>query len=134
MPIRELTQRFVMFVGVGAVGTAAHFAVLLAFVEIFSLNPTLSSACGFVVGAVVNYLLNYRFTFDSNRRHIETAPRFATVAAIGGVLNVVIVHFGTETLSMNYIVSQVVSTGMVLVFNFVANSLWTFATRASMKR
>jgi putative flippase GtrA len=127
-------RRFATFAAVGILGTAAHYAVLVALVEWMKVAPTVSTGLGFAVGAIVNYCLNYRVTFASNLRHAHTAPRFFAIAAVGGVLNVFLMHVGTVMLSLHYIVSQVLATGIVLILNFIANSVWTFATQVDSKQ
>jgi putative flippase GtrA len=129
-----MARRFLLFAGVGALGTAVHYLVLAVLVEVADVDPRLATAFGFAAGAIVNYALNYRFTFVSSRSHLETAPRFFAIAVIGGVLNVFLVHLGTQVLAMHYFVSQILSTGIVLVFNFAANSAWTFAVTTGIKR
>ena len=122
-------QQFMVFAGVGAIGTAGHYAVLILLVERLGVSPTLASACGFVVGAVINYLLNYHVTFASRQSHLQTLPRFMTIAFAGALLNTGIMAVGNGTLGWNYLVAQVIATGCVLVFGFLANRMWTFATR-----
>ena len=68
---------------VGAVASLAHYAVLIALVEIGGAPPVPAALCGYVVGGIVSYLLNRRHTFASDRPHREAAWRFALVALLG---------------------------------------------------
>jgi putative flippase GtrA len=120
-------QQFIVFAGVGAIGTAGHYAVLILLVEWLGVAPTPASICGFAVGAVINYALNYHVTFASRRRHSHTLPRFLAIAAVGALINTAIMHLGTETFAFNYLLCQLAATGCVLVFGYIANRLWTFA-------
>jgi len=72
---RELGIQFTKFAGVGVIGTIGHYAVLVALVNLLGTNPVFSSGIGATVGAVINYMLNYRHTFDSKARHREAAPK-----------------------------------------------------------
>src|SRR5262245_8016411 len=78
-----LARQFLTFAAVGAVGTAAHFAVLVLLVEALDFSPAAATTVGFVCGAVVNYALNRRFTFVSARSHRAALPQFLLVAALG---------------------------------------------------
>jgi putative flippase GtrA len=120
-------HQFLSFAGVGAIGTAAHYAVLILLVEAVDLNVPVSSTCGFVVGAIVNYYCNYRFTFMSTRQHREAVPRFAAVAAAGAVMNSALMYGATRLLEIHYLYSQIAVTALVLLFNFTANRYWTFS-------
>ena len=75
-------------------------------------------------------LLNRRITFRSNRRHREAAPRFMIVAALGLSLNTLFMYLHVALLGVNYLIGQVISTGIVLMSNFLANRHWTFRTRS----
>ena len=119
-------KQFVSFTAVGAVGTAAHYSALIALVQIMHLNPVRASGVGFVIGAFVNYALNYRLTFRSKKLHRESMPKFFIVASLGLVLNTLLMALLVEALKLYYIVSQIVATASVLIWNFLANRSWTF--------
>lgn len=125
--MKALAWQFVRFGGVGLIGTSAHYLVLLILVEALAQTPVFASSCGAVAGALINYILNRRITFASTRPHREALPRFLLVALAGLVLNAV---FMAAQLGMgvHYLLAQLVATALVLVFNFVANRLWTFKT------
>ena len=46
--------RFLRFAMVGALGTLAHYSLLLALVEVAGAEPVVGSVAGFVLGARVN--------------------------------------------------------------------------------
>jgi len=119
-------KQFASFTGVGAIGTAAHYCVLIALVDVLQLRPIPSSALGFTVGAFVNYSLNYRFTFRSTKMHRESMPKFFIVATAGLLLNTAIMGVLTAMLSVHYLLAQIVATAGVLVWNFSINRCWTF--------
>lgn len=121
-----VVKRFLRFAGVGVFGTIAHYLVLVLLVEGMALTPLLASSIGFTVGALVNYMLNYRFTFRSKRRHREALPRFYLVAVAGFVINGLVMLILAEKLALQYLLAQVLATGIVLIWGFTANSLWTF--------
>ncbi|MGD8569276.1 MAG: GtrA family protein [Gammaproteobacteria bacterium] len=127
-PQARLTiQQFVTFAGVGAIGTAGHYLTLILLVQAFDVIPVTASSVGFLVGAVINYILNYRYTFRSDKRHSEAMLKFFIVAAIGAALNGFIMYLGTEVGDIHYLLVQIGATGTVVFFTFVLNRLWTFA-------
>ena len=127
MPGMRTVRQFMAFTGVGAVGTAGHYLTLVLLVEALHRDPVLSTSMGFVVGAMINYILNYKYTFSSNKAHHETLFRFLLVALIGALINSGIMYVGTTLWSVNYLLTQIVATGIVLVQNFTLNKLWTFS-------
>lgn len=122
----KLLAQFVCFASVGVIGTAVHYAILILCVQLFNLNVLLSSGLGFVGGAITNYILNYRFVFKSKKQHQLTFIKFIIVALFGLMINTLIMWFATEIMLLNYIVSQILSTLLVLLWNFMGNKIWTF--------
>jgi putative flippase GtrA len=120
-----IARQFLAFATVGACGTAVHYATLIAGVSI-GIDPVTASALGWTFGAVVNYSLNYRFTFRSRLSHRQAAPRFAAIAAIGLVLNTLLMAIQIGPLGLHYLVAQVFATGAILCCNFVLSRTWAF--------
>jgi putative flippase GtrA len=121
--------RFVAYAGVGAIGTAAHYAVLTSLVLMQACGPWLASAFGASVGAVLNYVLNYRLTFRATASHGKTAPRFFAIATAGVGLNYALMLVLIQRLGASWLVAQLVTTVCVLLLTYSANSLWTFRLR-----
>ena len=126
--LRGLAIGFVRFAGVGVIGTSAHYATLVILASFLGANAVLASSAGYVVGGIVNYLLNYRFTFRSNLSHVMTAPRFFAIALAGFFLNAAVMSLLTSTVEWHYLLAQIVATITVLLWNFLANYFWTFGS------
>jgi len=118
--------KFLKFSAVGALGTLAHYSVLIFLVQILSVNVLVATSIGALVGALVNYLLNYRWTFASNKRHSEAMVKFFAVAGVGFVLNGLFMTLFSAVLALHYLIAQVITTAMVLFWNFLGNHYWTF--------
>lgn len=125
--------QFLRFATVGAVGTAAQYAVLWGGVTFATLPATGASAMGFVLGALINYLLNYHITFASDRPHFDAATRFFSVAGAGLAINTGLMHVQTIWFGWHYLVAQVVATAVVLGWNFIVNRIWTFGDSTTVK-
>jgi putative flippase GtrA len=117
--------RIVRYLVVGGIATAIQYAILVFLVRGFGMAPTAASSIGFVLSAVVNYLLNYRFTFQSDRPHGPAAAKFGVLAATGLLLNAVVMRLMTRA-GVHYLIAQICATGVVLFWGYIGNSLWTF--------
>lgn len=122
----ETAIQFSKFAAVGAVGTLAHYTVLIAAVELWQAGAVLASSAGALVGAAVNYALNYSFTFASTKRHRDALPKFLLVASVGFVLNALLMTLIAEVLQVMYLFAQLATTISVLLWTYVGNRLWTF--------
>ncbi len=126
LPVDSIVMliKFIVFASVGVVGTLAHYLVLYQLVESYGIDPVTASGCGAITGLFVNYLLNYILTFKSQQSHIKAFPKFAVIAGIGFSLNLGLM--AALTPHFYYLYAQIVTTLLVLLWNFLGNSLWTF--------
>lgn len=115
-----------MFACVGGCSTLIHYLILAIFVEVLETHPVTATTMGFIGGASFNYVANRRFTFESKASHVIALPKFLTVALTGAAMNAGIVGWLSAQTSAHYLLSQICATGVVLVWNFSANAIWTF--------
>ena len=121
-----LPRQMTAFVGVGFVAAVVHYGVLIGLVEAGGVDPVPATLMGYVAGGLVSYALNRRLTYASDRPHAEAGWRFAVVAAVGFGLTGVSMHAFTRWLGMPYLLAQLITTGIVLFWSFVAHKAWTF--------
>jgi len=125
----SLSRQFLRFAAVGATGTAVQYAVLWAGVSWFGISAVAASAIGYVLGSVVNYILNYFFTFDSKKSHVETASKYYAVLGVGWCLNLALMALFVNVLAWNYWIGQVITTGIGLIWNFLGSRFWAFRAK-----
>jgi putative flippase GtrA len=126
----RLLRQLTAFSGVGLVAAIIHYGVLIGLVEGAGSDPLPATLMGYVAGGVVSYLLNRRLTYASSRPHREAGWRFAVVAGGGFVLTGLFMFAFTRWLAAPYLPAQIVTTGLVLFWSFLAHKLWTFARPA----
>jgi len=111
----------------GAAAAGLHFLVLIGLVEVFGINPTFSSAVGFCSAIIVNYSLQYHWTFSSTTTHFKAFSRylFVTLAMLG--VNTLIFWSSITVLRMHYLVAQALAISVVFFLNFRINRRYTFS-------
>ncbi len=114
------------FAGVGVVAAVVHYGALIGLVEAAGFGPVPATLLGYVAGGLVSYGLNRRLTYASDRPHREAGWRFALVAGGGFLLTGGFMQVFTGWLGAPYLPAQIVTTGIVLVWSFIAHKLWTF--------
>ena len=115
-----------LFTLVGAFGTLAHYVLLVILVELLEIDAVIASMAGALLGATINYVLNYRFTFNSRTRHRIALPRFLAVASVGFLINTSLMWVAVSLTNLHYIIGQILTTSLVLLWNFIGNRFWTF--------
>ena len=124
--LRELARQGATFAGAGVAATALHYALLIGLVQSGALSPVPATLCGYIGVGIVSYTLNRRHTFRSDRPHHEAVWRFAAVALVGFLITWAVMHLLVERLALPYLPAQILTTGLVLFWNFTAHKLWTF--------
>jgi putative flippase GtrA len=99
--------RFIAYAGVGALGTASQYGVLVAMVSVGRVEPVAGSGTS----------------------HRATLPKFAATAGLGVLVNGLVMKVLAQDNQVNYIFSQLLATGLVLILTFFINSIWTFKPR-----
>lgn len=131
---RGLIRQFSTFVGVGLTAAAAHFSTLTLLVEADVLGPVAASAVGFVAGGIVSYALNRRFTFESTRTHAGAVPRFVMVAGVAFLLNETLMGILVHRMGLFYLLAQVITTGITMMWTFTGYRIWAFAHRTGARQ
>lgn len=129
--MRALVHQFTAFFGVGVVVAALHYGLLIGLVELGGVDAVPATLAGYVAGGVLSYALNRRLTFRSDRPHDEAGWRFAAVAAVGFGLTWLAMHLFVDRFGLPYLPAQLLTTGLVLIWSFLANRVWTFAAGRS---
>ena len=123
-----MDTRLYRFVLAGGASTLTTYLVLIAGVEVFSLPAVAVSVIGYALGIVVNYVLNYRYTFNASQRHAAAFPKFLVVMLVGMLANAAIMAAGIELVGLHYAAAQLLAIAVVLSWSYTANRLWTFAS------
>jgi putative flippase GtrA len=124
---RTQENMFHTYILVGGAATLFHYLVVVGLVEIVAFPAGLAAMLGAFAGACVAYLGNRRFTFtESTQSHSYALPRFFLVAAVGALLNGLVVWLGSTMFDLHYFASQLMATLLLLFLTFTFNRLWTF--------
>lgn len=122
--MKDVLGRLFRFGLVGAAATGLQYLILVLLVQRGVAAP-LASTIGFVTSAFGSYVLNYHFTFRSQGSHGPAMAKFATLVGVGLAIN-----YGLMQLLVGagwyYLLAQICTTGVVFLWNFIGNSLWTF--------
>ena len=127
--MRQVFGQFTRFGLVGVLAAIGHYGTLIGLVELAAAGPVPAALAGYLVGGAISYVANRRWTFDSDATHREALVKFALVAVVGFGLTWIFMALFTGALGVHYLPAQVVTTGIVMLWSFWANKLWTFGAR-----
>ena len=71
-------------------------------------------------------MLNYFFTFKSDKGHGEAAAKYFSLLAVGWCINTGLMWFLVHEQGWHVWLAQVLATGLGLVWNFAGSRWWAF--------
>jgi putative flippase GtrA len=110
------------------VGGIVDYFTMIFFTEVVGVFFTYSIIIGGLVGAVVNFLVNRRFTFQAHtgKKRIQV-PRFLLIVAGSIFLKTYGTYILTTYMWIDYKISRLmVDATVALTFNFPMQKYWVF--------
>ncbi|MFV8784392.1 GtrA family protein [Microbulbifer sp. SA54] len=114
------------FLVAGGVATAVQYLLLVAMIEALDAPEVLAAFAAYSLAALLNYGLNYYFTFSIGKhyRHREALPKFVLVALCGVALNTLC--FSLLLPFVHYLVAQMCATAVTLALNYLLHKYWIY--------
>ena len=128
MQKRPLQTEFYRYVVVGGLAFAIHFGVLIFLTERIGIHYLLSSAIAFFIAVVASYTAAIYWVFECRtlpNKNTEFGV-FLLIGIVGLLLNQFFLWVLTESAEIHYLISQIITTGLVFVWNFSARKFTLF--------
>lgn len=116
------------------VGGLVDYLVMIVCTEVFGVHYTLSILISGSIGAIVNFSINRKWTFQAEKGNLKyQVPKFI-IMVIGSILlksggTFVI----TNWLNINYKISRVITDLIVsLGFNYTLQNYWVFKKEGTL--
>lgn len=105
--------------------TAVHYFIMWGAICL-GWSGSAATALGAAVGAGVNYLLQYHFTFQSTRSHRAASGRYGLSVVFSWLLNSAFFHVLTASAGVNVYTAQLLTTLCVALCNYVVMKRYVF--------
>jgi putative flippase GtrA len=124
------TTTFSRFVMIGAASSGVQYLIMFVLIRETRMQAVTASGIGFVVSAIANFLMNSRLNFRSKGPYVSTVPRFFATASAGlGINSAVLFMLGS--IGIQTAAAQILTTAVVMFWNYIVNALWTFKAPTS---
>jgi putative flippase GtrA len=113
---------------VGGFAFIVDFSLLVILTEFCGIYYLISTAIALTIGLSINYYLSVIWVFDKRKlanRSIEFTL-FAIIGIIGLGLNELFIWLFTEFAGFHYLISKIISTAIVYLWNFFARKFILF--------
>jgi putative flippase GtrA len=122
-----LLWKFLKFCIVGSSGMIIDFGTTWLLKEKVRINKYIANSSGFILAATSNYLINRYWTFHSENPKVATEYlSFILISVAGLGINNVVLYLLTDKMKLNFYLSKLFAIGVVTLWNFSMNYLFTF--------
>ena len=114
------------------IGGMTDYGIMVFFTEVFHVHYTISIAIGGVIGAVVNFSLNRRWTFHSKNLPYKNSINKQMIKFVLVVINSILLkssgtYLVTTFLRIDYKISRIIVDLIVsIALNYNLQKYWVF--------
>lgn len=135
--IKKLCDKtFLKFIAVGVVNTLVGTGTMFLAYNVAHLSYWVSSASNYVVGSIVSYVLNRRFTFKDSSSASSSVPRFIInisccyLLAYGAAKPLVASALASVPLSVQENGAMLVGMCLFVLLNYIGQRFFVFKVKA----
>ena len=137
--MKNLLKQIARFGVVGGFCFLIDFGITTGMTNYLGVHYSISKFLGFVVSAIVNYILSIKFVF-THKKEMDKKREFMVfiiLSAVGLVINEIVMFicidgiYGNSVALKEFIseaqivsLSTVMATGVVMVYNFISRKLF----------
>lgn len=122
--MKKLLIQILRFGLVGFFCFFIDYGILVFLTEIIGLYYLISSGLSFVVSVIVNYILSFLYVFETGTDNKwKKFLAFVLLSTVGLGINQLIMWFCGDILNIYYMISKVVATAIVMIYNFITRKL-----------
>ncbi len=119
--MRKLIEQIMKFGVVGVIAFVIDYGLMVLLTEAFGVDYLVSATVSFIVSVTFNYFASMRYVFThrkgmSRRREFVI---FVILSVAGLIINDACMYLGTGLLAVDYRVTKIGATVIVMVWNFV---------------
>ena len=120
--------QFLRYIMAGLIVFIIDLGSLFILTEVFGIYYLISAALSFTLGLIANYFLSISWVFNTRiitKGHFEFGV-FAVIGIMGLFFNEVLIWFLTEDQEINYLISKIFASILILSWNFYARKFILF--------
>ena len=119
--MNKLVNKIIRFSVVGGIATIIDFAFLYIFKEFLNINIIIANTLSFIISVTYNYIASITWVFNVNKNKNKNVQfiLFIVLSVVGLIINNIILYILTDKLNIYYLISKVIATIIVMIFNFV---------------
>ena len=127
MKIKQTSIELFLYLIVGALATVVEWGAFYAFDLIFGIHYTFSTALAFVLSTFANWAFVKLILFRQKSRTVAGEIfKIYLISVLGLLMNIAIMFVAVEKLGIHDMISKIIATGIVFIWNFLVRKLWIY--------
>ncbi len=125
---RFLEKKFLIYLLIGGSAALVEWGLFYFFNSSVEMNYLLAVVASFVLATLYHYVLTTMYVFDSGAKYKKTTEisLVFVVSVIGLLFNLLIMYLLVGFASCNAMLSKVVASALVTMWNYLARKKWIF--------
>ena len=122
----KLVKQLMKFGIVGVVSTALDYGLMVLFTEACGIFYLLSSTLSYAISLIFNYFASMKFVFRGrqDQSRLREFLIFTVLCLLGMGLNQLILWLLVEMGGVHYMVSKLLATVVVMIWNFATRKIF----------
>ena len=122
----NLFLQILKFVIVGGIATIIDLSIYYIAYHFFNIPPLISNILSFSISVLYNYTASVKWVFIINRDKSRNRMffEFMIFSIIGLFITEVLLWMFIDFININEMISKIISTGIVMIFNFITRKLF----------
>ena len=127
MNLWELIKKGFKFCVTGGLNTIIDLVVTTALNSLLHVNINVAKPIGYLCGMANSFVVNKKWTFKTDSKDTKKElAKFIIVNLCMLGLSLLLINVLKSTLQTGDTVANVLSTGVVMVINFLVSNFWVF--------
>ena len=122
----KLLLQIFKFVIVGGTATILDWIIYYICYNFFHIEPLIANIISFTISVIYNYIASVTWVFDVNKEKskVRIFIEFIVFSILGFLLSEFLLWLGIHKLGLNAMLVKILSTIIVMVFNFVTRKIF----------
>ncbi|MDD6223880.1 MAG: GtrA family protein [bacterium] len=122
---KKLVDQILKFGIVGGLAFLIDYGLLYILTEYLNIYYLISSVISFRVSLIFNYILSIKWVFDVTKKQtVKEITIFVVLSVMGLGINQVVMYVGSDLLKIHYMLTKLIATAIVMVWNFVTRKIF----------
>jgi putative flippase GtrA len=120
-------KHFFKFLIVGGASTIINYGIFFVLYNYFQINYQLSSAIGYIVGALFGFFFNKYWTYESDsKQYHKEMLKYFLVYTVSLFMGLGLLRFLVVVLHLSPLIANVVTIGCTTITNFLGTKFIIF--------